>query len=261
VQLAGGGKGVVESAGIDYILPYWMARYYSVAPQVAVQSAPASIVTVAPGSIASMYGPNLAGRTELADPKALPQSLGGVSLTVRDAAGAVRAASLLYVSPGQINFIVPERTGSGLATFTVNTGTASISAPGTVLPVAPTLFSANQSGTGVAAATAQRLGIPVPVFECSASSCRAIPLDLATDAPLYLTLYGTGIRNRSLLAKVTVTVNGVRVPVSYAGPQSDMAGTDQVTVALPLSLQASGETSIVLSVDGQTANTVTVNVR
>jgi hypothetical protein len=27
-QLSGGGKGVVESAGIDYLLPYWMARYY-----------------------------------------------------------------------------------------------------------------------------------------------------------------------------------------------------------------------------------------
>jgi hypothetical protein len=29
-QLSGGGSGVVETAGIDYILPYWMARYYGV---------------------------------------------------------------------------------------------------------------------------------------------------------------------------------------------------------------------------------------
>src|SRR5262249_13084285 len=28
--LAAGGSGTVESAGIDYILPYWMARYYGV---------------------------------------------------------------------------------------------------------------------------------------------------------------------------------------------------------------------------------------
>lgn len=27
-QLDGGGSGLIESAGIDYILPYWMARYY-----------------------------------------------------------------------------------------------------------------------------------------------------------------------------------------------------------------------------------------
>ena len=29
-QLSGGGMGIIETAGIDYILPYWMARYYGV---------------------------------------------------------------------------------------------------------------------------------------------------------------------------------------------------------------------------------------
>jgi hypothetical protein len=29
-QLTGGGDGFIENAGIDYILPYWMARYYGV---------------------------------------------------------------------------------------------------------------------------------------------------------------------------------------------------------------------------------------
>ena len=29
-QLVGGGQGTIEGAGIDYILPYWMARYYGV---------------------------------------------------------------------------------------------------------------------------------------------------------------------------------------------------------------------------------------
>jgi hypothetical protein len=29
-QLTGGGSGTIESAGIDYILPYWMARFYHV---------------------------------------------------------------------------------------------------------------------------------------------------------------------------------------------------------------------------------------
>ena len=31
-QLAGGGYGTIEGAGIDYTLPYWMARYYGVIP-------------------------------------------------------------------------------------------------------------------------------------------------------------------------------------------------------------------------------------
>jgi len=29
-QMEGGGSGLIESSGIDYILPYWMARYYNV---------------------------------------------------------------------------------------------------------------------------------------------------------------------------------------------------------------------------------------
>jgi hypothetical protein len=32
-QLAGGGDGTIETPGVDYILPYWMARYYGVLAQ------------------------------------------------------------------------------------------------------------------------------------------------------------------------------------------------------------------------------------
>jgi uncharacterized protein (TIGR03437 family) len=192
-----------------------------------------------------------------------------VTLNVRDAVGTGRAASLLYVSPAQINFIVPQDTQLGLATFSVTAGgAATVSTPGTVLPVAPTLFSASANGTGVAAATAVRtqagakgLQEPVPVFQCGASGCVAIPIDLGIDTPVFLSLYGTGIRNRSSLPNVTVTINGISVPVLYAGPQPEFPGLDQVNVALTLNLRGSGETNVVLVVDGQTANPVTVNLR
>ncbi len=216
-----------------------------------------------------MYGSNLAATITQADKQPLPESLGGVSLSVRDAAGTVRAASLLYVSPAQINFIVPPDTQLGLATFTTNAvGGAAVSTFGTVLPAAPTLFSASANGTGVAAATAIRtqagakgLQAPVPVFQCDASGCIAVPIDLGIDTPVFLSLFGTGIRNRTSLANVTVTINGVSVPVLYAGPQLEFDGLDQVNVALTLNLRDSGETNVILVVDGQTANPVNVNVR
>jgi uncharacterized protein (TIGR03437 family) len=216
-----------------------------------------------------MYGSNLAATTKQADAQPLPESLGGVSLSVRDGAGTSRAASLLYVSPTQINFIVPQDIQPGLATFTVTAGgTAAGSTFGTVLPAPPPRFSASANGSGVAAATAIRtqagakgLQAPVPVFQCDASGCVAVPIDLGIDTPVYLSLFGTGIRNRSSLSHVTVTVNGVSVPVLYAGPQPEFAGLDQVNVALTLNLRGSGETNVVLAVDGQTANPVTVNVR
>ena len=80
-------------------------------------------------------------------------------------------------------------------------------------------MSAN--GTGLAAATAVRvkagnpeLQSPIPLFDCSSLPCEALPIDLGIDTPVYLTLYATGIRNRSSLDNVLVTINGISVPVS-----------------------------------------------
>jgi uncharacterized protein (TIGR03437 family) len=267
-QLTGGAIGTIETAAIDYVLPNWMARYYGVVSGARVQSAAAASSAVSPDSIASLYGPNLAGTTAQASQQPLPFTLGGVSMTVTDALGAQRQAPLIYVSPPQINFIVPSGTASGTATFTVVNGGSNTSVTGNVQPVAPTLFSMNGNGSGVAAATAIRtqagnpqLQFPIPVFTCSGSTCTSVPIDVGLDTPVYLTLYGTGIRNRSSLSNVKATIHGIGVPVLYAGPQPSFTGLDQVNMALSLNLRGSGESNVVLTVDGQTSNTVTVNIQ
>jgi uncharacterized protein (TIGR03437 family) len=267
-QLAGGGSGFIEGPGIDYLLPYWMGRYYGVIPSAVVQPAAAPAGAVAAGSIASLFGANLAPVTAQAATLPLPTTLGGVTLTVVDAAGAGRSAPLFYVSPGQINFLVPEGTALGTATFAVAGGGASPSAVAPVASVVPRLFSVNGTGSGVAAATAvvvqaanPQLQSPVPVFQCAASACSPAPIPLVLDTPVYVSFYGTGIRNRSSLAKVTAAINGISVPVLYAGPAPEFAGLDQVNVALPLALRGSGESRVVLTVDSETSNTVTISVR
>ena len=113
-QLRGGGSGIIENAGVDYILPYWMARYYGVINGGSgIQSAAAPSSAIAPGSLASLYGQNLAAATAQAGSLPLPISLGGVTLAVTDSAGVQRNAPLLYVSPSQINFLVPDNVASG----------------------------------------------------------------------------------------------------------------------------------------------------
>ena len=114
--------------------------------------------------------------------------------------------------------------------------------------VAPTLFSMSGNGSGVAAALAvavqagnPQVQSPVPVFQCGGTGCVSVPIDLGVDRPVYVSFYGTGIRNRSSLANVTVTINGVSVPVLYAGAAPDYVGLDQVNVGLPLTLRGSGE--------------------
>ncbi len=263
-QLAGGGDGTVEGSGIDYILPYWMGRYYGVIGGGAVESAAAPSSAVAPNSLASLYGANLAPGVAQASVQPLPLVLGSVTLSVTDAAGVERAAPLLYVSPGQINFEVPDGTAPGLATLVVagQTFTAAVQS------VAPTLFSMNGAGSGVAAATAivvqaanPSLQSSVPVFQCAGSSCASVPIVLGVDTSVYVSFFGTGIRNRSSLANVAVTINGIGVPVLYAGPAPGFTGLDQVNAGLVLSLRGSGESNVVLTVDGQAANTVTINVQ
>jgi uncharacterized protein (TIGR03437 family) len=267
-QLKGGGIGLIESSGVDYILPYWMGRYYGVIGNDAVTSSASASAGVAAGSLASVYGQNLATATAQALSIPLPVSLGGASLAVTDSSGARRSASLLYSAFGQLNFVVPADTASGPASITVTSGGATQTFPAVVNPAAPALFSMSGRGTGVAAAIAvtvpaanpQQQSFP-PVFQCAAGTCASVPIALGTDHATYVSFYGTGIRNRSALSNVAVAIGGVNAPVQYAGAAPGFVGLDQVNVLVPLTLGGRGESSVVLTVDGVISNMVTINVR
>ena len=124
---------------------------------------------------------------------------------------------------------------------------------------APSLFSADASGSGLAAAQVVRVKAD---GSQSYEPVGSDPIDLGPDTDqLTLVLYGTGIRGRSSLGGVAVTIGGANSPVAYAGPQNEFAGLDQVNVPLPRSLAGRGNIDVVLTVDGLTANTVTINVR
>jgi uncharacterized protein (TIGR03437 family) len=138
-----------------------------------------------------------------------------------------------------------------------------------VATVAPGLFSANGDGQGVPAAQAIAISpdgtqTTVPVFQCGSTprSCTTVPVDLGpAGSHLVLVLYGTGIRGRSALANVTCDIGGITVPVDYAGGQLQYAGLDQVNVTVPPALAGRGEVAITVSVDGQTSNTLKVNIK
>ena len=60
-----------------------------------------------------------------------------------------------------------------------------------------------------------------------------------TNAPGYLSLYGTGFAQASTAAS-SCTVGAANVPVTYAGPEIQIAGLDQVNLLLPNSLAGAG---------------------
>jgi uncharacterized protein (TIGR03437 family) len=99
------------------------------------------------------------------------------------------------------------------------------------------------------------------VFAGQAGNATPVAIDLGppTDQA-YLALFGTGIRNAAA-GLATVKVNGIDAPVSYAGPQLQFAGLDQVNVRLPHALAGSGDAAVVLTVAGTAANTVHVTFK
>ena len=189
-------------------------------------------------------------------------------MVLTDATGARRGASLLYAAPGQVNLVVPDAAASGLASVAVTAGGVTQTFPVTVQPVAPALFSMSGRGTGVAAALATTVPQAnpqaqsvTPAFQCGASGCTSVPITLETDHAVYVSFYGTGIRNRSALSNVTVTIGGTAAAVQYAGAAPGFVGLDQVNVLVPLALGGRGEVNAVVTVDGAISNEVTVNVR
>ena len=223
----------------------------------------------APGSIATAFGANLATQS-MAAAGGPTVSLGGVSVAVTDSAGVARPAQLDYVSPGQVNYLIPADTAPGLATVGI-TANGNVAAAGqiAIIPVAPALFIVNSAD--LAAANVLRVSQNgdrtfEPIYQVDQNGgITALPIDLgsATDT-VYLSLYGTGIRNLSSLSAISATISwGFSAPVTYAGPQGTYAGVDQVNVQLPkgLSSFAPGTIVLQLTVDGQPSNQVTLPIQ
>ena len=219
----------------------------------------------APASIMSLFGAGLAEATETATSTPLPTTLAGTTVTVTDRTGLSRTAELFFVSAGQINFLMPEEMALGFATVTV-TREDGISGAITVEleAVAPALFSALADGTGVAAASYLRVSADDSRTEdliFDPNTRGSVPVDLGPEGDqVFLLLFGTGVRGFS--SQVTVVVGGENVPVLGAVPQGQFVGLDQINAGpLPRSLVGRGEVGITMTVDGKTANTVSVNIQ
>lgn len=195
-------------------------------------SAATGALTVGEQSIVSGFGVGLAPTTASATGPPFPTSLGGIRLHVGDA-----LAQLLYVSPSQINYVLPPLSGTQISIERVGQ---------TFIPKglgflgdidAPGIFTINQNG--LAAATAVRIGpdgtqIPVPVFTCSAAGCVPVPID-TTKNSVYVSLYATGLNQ--LASDLGLGPDGgfycPGAQVTYAGPQGQFPGLQQINLLFP----------------------------
>lgn len=226
--------------------------------------------TLAAESISAAFGDQLATTTQISASVPLPTSLAGTSVTVRDSKGVDRLAPLFFVSPNQINFQMPVDVAPGKVALAVIGGGNVVSLGATtVASVAPGLFTANANGSGLAAAVVFRVKAngaqsyeSTTRVDTATGQIVAVPIDLgAADDQVFLLLYGTGLRGRSALSAVNVLIGGVASEISYAGPQGDYVGLDQINARIPHSLAGRGNVAITVTVDGSAANAVTVNIK
>ncbi|MBL8170756.1 MAG: hypothetical protein JNJ50_21525 [Acidobacteria bacterium] len=245
-------------------------------PATVVSAASYQGTEIAPGSIVSVFGEGLATASESANSLPLPTTLAGTRVVVLDDAKREHAASLFFVSPSQINFLLPnapELLAAQTATVRV------ISSDGRIFTtsvrnerVAPALFAANANGQGVASAVVlrskangERRYEPVARFDSALNRFVAEPIDLGPAGDVVvLVLFGSGFRHRNVAQEFRVQIGNQAIAADYAGAQGDWEGLDQINLRLPRTLMGSGELNLSVFVPGtdiSPSNTVRINVK
>ncbi|MGE0103130.1 MAG: hypothetical protein AB7H86_21770 [Blastocatellales bacterium] len=248
---------------------WFTATRSAVGAVTSVSAASYGNTALAGGSIVAAFGSNLASETQAASAMPLPTSLAGTMVAVRVDATTQVLAPIFFVSPTQINYQIPDGVIADSAAVIINNGNDVTAVEMMrIAPIAPGLFTANASGQGVAAAVVLRVKAdgeqsyePVAKFDAEQKVFVPVPIDLGQETDqVFLILYGTGIRNRSSLGAVNVTIGGTDTELLYAGSQEGFAGLDQVNVRLPRSLKGRGEVDVILTGDGASSNSVKISV-
>ncbi len=221
-----------------------------------------------PEMIVAGFGLNLASGTAVASTATLPTTLLGTTASVIDSLGTVRPVSLFFVSPGQVNYLMPAGMPDGNATVTITSGSGAISS-GTVTinRVSPGIFTFNATGQGVPAALALRVTANgaqsyESIAQFQSNSYVSTPIDLGPESDqVFLVLFLTGARFNSGLSGVAADIGSVNAPVLYAGAQGSLFGLDQMNIRLPRTLIGRGLVDLTATVDGKVTNKVQINIK
>jgi uncharacterized protein (TIGR03437 family) len=165
-----------------------------------------------------------------------------------------QAASLFYVSPTQINFLMPAVPAGAVNIVCTGSGGQRTEGSAVTAPN-PGIFTVNNNGSGLAAAVVTTDGQNYQrIYDANRN---AVPVRVNSGQPSYLILFGTGVRNQG---EVQVKIAGQLCPVVWSGAHPQWPGLDQINVQLPASLQGVGTAQIILSAGGLVANFAQINI-
>ncbi|HYL75941.1 MAG TPA: hypothetical protein VEU96_17150 [Bryobacteraceae bacterium] len=246
-----------------------MRRYFQIAAilvcasiqgraQIAVVSAASYQPVVAPNSLAALFGSGLADSTasaELDSSGQLPTTLAGVTVSIDGT-----LAGLLFVSPSQINFLVPATTDIGTASVLVQSSSQFTGAV-QVRNVAPAIFSLDASGKGSGA-------ILNAVTFSGGPFLVETPENPSSDKRTRLAVFATGLRyagnpshdpaqpNAAIQVQAQDHLGNV-YDVEYAGAAPGFFGLDQVNLIVPAAADGAGVLTLAIAAENHPSNTVT----
>jgi uncharacterized protein (TIGR03437 family) len=210
---------------------------------------------VAPGSLFSIFGTDLA--TSMGSARSLPleTAINGTSVTVGG-----KPAPLVFVSSGQINAQAPyELTeGSNVPVVVTVDGVASVAGTVTVAAAAPGVFQ-----FGNKRAVVQNDDYTLNNTDSPAKSGSYVVAYMTGPGRLDNPVATGGPAGSDPLSRprgnVTATIGGQTAEISFAGMTPGFVGLAQVNLKIP-SL-APGDYPLVVAVDGEKSNAATVTVK
>lgn len=217
--------------------------------QIVVANGASSRLETTGGAWTSAYG-NFAGVTNAtASTLPLPKTLNGVTVTV----GGVDAP-VYFVSPNQINFLLPYATQPGVRPVVVKTASATLNGTVRVLRAAPGIFIQdtatppkgailNENSTLNATGNRARRGEVIQIYGTGAGRFQGAVEDGAAASGLVAST-----------ATPQVFVGGVEARVQFSGLTPGLAGLWQINVFVPDHAFLSGRVPVIVFVDGIESN-------
>ncbi len=220
-----------------------------------VTNAASYVPDASPGSLVAIFGDDLANGTDAAKAAPWPTTLGGATVTLNG-----RLMPLYYVSPGQVNAMVPYETPLGPAILTVNLGSlASASYTVNITSASPGIIAfgdnravaVNQDGSINTAANPAKPGSALVIYLIGIGPTNlAIPSGAA--APLDVLARPTGA--------TVVTLGPQTVTPLFLGLTPGSVALAQLNLKLDDNL-ANGDYAVKVTIAGKESNAPVISVR
>jgi uncharacterized protein (TIGR03437 family) len=189
---------------------------------------------LSPGTLASIYGERLSSSEQVASRVPLALQMNATTVKVNGA-----EVPLLYVGPGQINFLLPQDLAVGPISVTVsNAGSESGAMQLTLAEASPAIFmlSGTQGAVLVAGTGSPRPARPGEIIE----------------------IYATGFGRTSVTP--VVLIGGERTEVLFSGPAPGFPGLNQINARVPGNSSTGPAIPLRIDLGGRSSNTVTIAV-